>query len=154
MDSADRRGAAPNGRSHKRNSSSYFLPADNGIAWIVSVHRGCVSSNENQGAISFPRRCPSDSSYTDSNSKLRFAACLPYGKTSFFFTSCCATWNWKPYYAKRSLYFYVSLVKFSSRKIIILGGASKEKELKRKIPWHSGKRLQLGHSTPPTVACC
>jgi hypothetical protein len=23
-------------------------------------------------------------SYTDSNSKLRFAACLPFGKTSFF----------------------------------------------------------------------
>jgi hypothetical protein len=37
-------------------------------------------------------------SYTDSTSKLRFAACLPYGKTSFFFTLCRAVLNWKPYY--------------------------------------------------------
>jgi putative pyruvate formate lyase activating enzyme len=36
--------------------------------------------------------------YTDSNSKLRFAACLRYGKTSSLFTSYRATLNWKPYY--------------------------------------------------------
>jgi hypothetical protein len=40
--------------------------------------------------------------YTDSNSKLRFIACLPFGKTGFFFTSCRALLNWKPYYSDYS----------------------------------------------------
>jgi hypothetical protein len=31
--------------------------------------------------------------YTDSTSNLRFAACLPEGKTSFFFASCRALLN-------------------------------------------------------------
>jgi hypothetical protein len=35
--------------------------------------------------------------HTNSNSNLRFAACLPFGKTSSFFTSYRAVLEWKPY---------------------------------------------------------
>jgi hypothetical protein len=56
---------------------------------IVLVRQGSRNASFHQPIFPF---------YTDSNPKRHFAACLPYGKTSSFFTSCRPTLNWKPYY--------------------------------------------------------